>query len=91
MTWFVLDAATGKQQWRQQGGFEKGGLIAADGTLLALTGGDGQLIMVGVNSAAYNELGRMKPLGEQSWTAPVLADGRLLVRNKQAMVCLDLK
>ena len=86
-----LDAATGKQQWRQQGGFEKGGLIAADGVLLALTGGDGQLIMVGVNSAAYNELGRMKPLGEQSWTAPVLADGRLLVRNKQAMVCLDLK
>jgi len=29
--------------------------------------------------------------GEQSWTAPIIADGKLLVRNKAALVCLDLK
>jgi hypothetical protein len=37
-------------------------------------------------------LGRFTPLGGAfSWTAPVVADGKLLVRNKSELACYDLK
>jgi len=85
-----LDPKTGKSIWRQ-GGFEKGGIIIADGTIIGLNGKEGDLIMAELNPDAYKELGRIKPLGAQSWTAPILADGKLIVRNKAEMVCLDLK
>ena len=85
-----LEAKTGKTVWRQ-GGFEKGGIIAVDGTLIGLDGKDGNVIMVEISSAAYKELGRFKPLGGQSWTAAVVADGKMLVRNKTALACFNLK
>jgi outer membrane protein assembly factor BamB len=81
---------TGAVSWRQ-GGFEKGGLIIVDGVILALTGNGGDLVMAQADPTAYHELGRMTPLGGQSWTAPILADGRLIVRNTEAMACLDLR
>ena len=30
-------------------------------------------------------------VGGQSWTAPILTEGKLILRNKEVMVCLDLK
>lgn len=87
-----LDPKTGKDVWRQQGDFEKGGLIAADGVLFVLGGADGRLAAVQASPDGYKELAQMKPLGgKESWAAPILADGKLIIRNKQAMVCLDLK
>ncbi|HEY3319755.1 MAG TPA: PQQ-binding-like beta-propeller repeat protein [Planctomycetota bacterium] len=85
-----MDPKTGTPAWKQPG-FEKGGLIAADGVIIALTGNKGDLVMVELSPKAYKELGRITPLGGQSWTAPILADGKLYIRNKQALVCLDAK
>lgn len=80
----------GAVAWKQ-GGFEKGGLLIADGVIPALSGNTGELIMAKADPAGYEELGRITPLGGQSWTAPILADGRLIVRNTAAMTCLDLR
>jgi len=81
----------GKIIWSQRG-FEKGGLMAIDGVLLVLDGANGQLAMVEVSPEAYKELGRFTPLGGSfSWTAPVVSDGKLLVRNKTEFACYDLK
>lgn len=80
----------GAVAWKQDG-FEKGGLLIADGVILALAGATGDLVMAKADPAGYEELGRITPLGGQSWTAPILADGRLIVRNPSAMVCLDLR
>lgn len=85
-----LDPASGRALWKQSG-FEKGGLIIADGVILALDGAKGDLVMVEASPRAYRELGRIKPLGGQSWTAPVLADGKLVIRNKKTLACLALK
>lgn len=81
---------TGQVAWKQPG-FEKGGLLIVDGVILAMSGNTGDLIMAKADPSSYQELGRTKPLGGQSWTAPIIADGKLIVRNTQAMVCLDLK
>ena len=75
--------------WKQQG-FERGGLAIVDGAIIALDGKNGALVLAEASPDGYSELGRITPLGGQSWTAPIVADGKLIVRNKEAMVCLDL-
>ncbi|MGD0089520.1 MAG: PQQ-binding-like beta-propeller repeat protein [Planctomycetota bacterium] len=85
-----LEPKTGKMPWNHPG-FEKGGLIGIDGVLIAVCGGSGEVVMAKIDPAAYQELGRIKPLGGQSWTAPIAADGKLYIRNRTALVCLDLK
>jgi outer membrane protein assembly factor BamB len=85
-----LNPSNGQALWRQ-GGFEKGGILGVDGVILGLNGSNGDLIMCALSPSGYRELGRVAPLGGQSWTAPVLADGLLIVRNKQALACIDLR
>jgi outer membrane protein assembly factor BamB len=85
-----LDLKDGKVLWKQPG-FEKGGLVAVDGVLIAMDGAHGDAIMIQLTPAGYQELGRIKPLGGNSWTAPIIVDGRLFIRNTRALVCLDLK
>ena len=85
-----LDLKTGTAKW-QQPGFEWGGLVAVDGTLIVLDGKTGEIVLIRLSPERYEELGRMKGLGGQSWTAPIVAGGRLLVRNKQTLACYDLR
>ncbi len=85
-----IDAATGRTRWRQSG-FEKGGVCGVDGTIIAINGADGDVVMVSMSPSKYQELGRMKPLGGQSWTAPIVADGKLIIRNKTTLACFLLK
>lgn len=85
-----LDAQTGKSLWKQEG-FEKGAIVVADGTIIAANGAEGDIVMVNLASDAYKELGRINPLGGQTWTAPIIADGKLIVRNKSSLACLSLK
>lgn len=85
-----LDFATGKTKWRKSG-FEKGGICGVDGTIIAANGATGEVVMAAMSPSGYRELGRIKPLGGQSWTAPIVAGGKLFVRNKSALVCLSLK
>lgn len=84
-----LDPADGTVLW-QQGGFEKGGLIIVDGLIVAFQGGDGALVQVKATPAGYEEFGRFTPLGGQSWTAPVVAGGKLIVRNKTTLAAYAL-
>ena len=85
-----LDARTGKTQWTQRG-FQKGGLVALDGVLIVVDGARGSITMCRLSPQRYQELGRITGLGGQSWTAPIVADGKLIVRNKSALACYNLK
>lgn len=85
-----LDPSDGSVAWSQRG-FQKGGLILADGHIFALGGRNGDLVVVEAAPSDYVEKGRITPLGGKSWTAPILCDGKLIIRNTQAMACLDVK
>ncbi|HOF86591.1 MAG TPA: PQQ-binding-like beta-propeller repeat protein, partial [Armatimonadota bacterium] len=85
-----FDPKTGETKWAQSG-FGWGGLCAVDGVIIACDGNSGDVVMFDADPSAYRELGRVKPLGGQSWTAPIVADGTLIVRNKKAIVALALK
>jgi outer membrane protein assembly factor BamB len=85
-----LDPQTGKVMWKQPG-FEKGGLVAVDGTIIVADGKSGDIVMVSLSPDGYKELGRIKPLGGQTWTAPIIANGNLIVRNTTGLACVSLK
>lgn len=85
-----IDPQTGITKWRQNG-FEKGPLTMVDGVLLVFDGKDGDLVMIDPKPDAYQELGRFKPLGGQSWTMPIISGGKLIVRNTKALACFNLK
>lgn len=85
-----VDPKDGKVLWRQKG-YEKGGLMAVDGVALAHDGANGDLAMVTLDPKGYKELGRIKPLSGKSWTAPILANGMMVVRNQKTMVCYDVR
>lgn len=84
-----LAPSDGSVLWRQRG-FEKGGIVIVDDAIIALNGATGEIIMAATSTAGYQELGRLQGLGGQSWTAPIVAGGKLIIRNKSALACLDL-
>ncbi|MBX3732970.1 MAG: PQQ-binding-like beta-propeller repeat protein [Verrucomicrobiae bacterium] len=85
-----VEAATGAELW-SQGGFGSGGLIIAGGRILAL-GGTGELMVAPATPDGFEPVSRSQVLGGKTWTAPVLANGRVYCRNSRGdVVCLDLQ
>jgi len=72
--------------------FGLGPLLVADGKILVLDDG-GTLTMVRASSSGYEELGRavVLPDGRDAWGPMAMVDGRLILRDSNRMVCLDLR
>ena len=83
------NAQTGEIKW-QQPGFEWGAIIGIDGMLIVGDGKTGEHVLCKMSPDAYQECGRFTPLGGQSWNAPVIANGKLYVRNIKALACFSL-
>ncbi len=85
-----VDFATGAIRWGQKG-FGQGSVIAAGNRLLVLAE-NGELSVVRATPARFELLARTQAVGGKCWTAPVLANGRIYVRNaKGDLVCLDVR
>jgi outer membrane protein assembly factor BamB len=83
-----LDFATGEVLWTHVG-LGKGSLLVADGCLLLLSE-RGDLVLAEATPKGYVEKGRCRVLDGASLSVPVLAGGRLYLRNEQRLVALDL-
>ena len=85
-----MEFATGIVKWTEAS-LGKGALMLADGKLI-IHGEQGELAVAAADPTAYQELARTKVLNGKSWVVPVLANGRLYVRNNAGdVVCLDVK
>lgn len=85
-----MDLETGSVKWGEQG-FGQGSIIAAGDRLIVLSD-QGELSVVRANPTKFELLARFQVIGGKCWTTPVLAQGRLYVRNpKGELVCLDLR
>jgi outer membrane protein assembly factor BamB len=85
-----LDFATGEEKWSEPN-FGTGGVIVADGKLIALSG-VGELMIAPASPAGFKPTTRFQVFGPKSWTAPVLANGLLYCRNQRGeLVVLNLK
>jgi outer membrane protein assembly factor BamB len=80
---------TAEVKWDQRG-LGRGSLLIADGRLIAF-GDNGILVMAEATPSGYTETARWSsPLKSPCWTSPALSDGRLFLRNEQALMAVDL-
>jgi outer membrane protein assembly factor BamB len=84
------DLATGKRQWKK-GRYGHGQvLLAADQGLLVVISEKGELALLKADSEKLIELAKIKVLDGKTWNHPVIAGGKLLVRNAEEMACYQL-
>jgi len=84
-----LDWKTGAAKWTQ-GGLGKGSL-SASGDKLIIQSAKGELVIAEANPAAFKPIARAQVFGGESWTTPILANGRIYCRNSKGDVaCVDV-
>ncbi|QNN22602.1 PQQ-binding-like beta-propeller repeat protein [Planctomycetales bacterium ZRK34] len=85
-----LNMMTGEMPWRDKS-VVKGSLIAVDGMLYCL-GERYEMALVEATPEGYREHGRFRidDLGKPSWAHPVVANGRLYIRNQQRLTAYDI-
>jgi outer membrane protein assembly factor BamB len=85
-----LDLATGKRCWKA-GRYGRGQvLLLADASQLLVISEAGEMLLLAANAERHQELGRFWALAEKTWNHPVIAHGRLFVRNAEEMACYQL-
>jgi outer membrane protein assembly factor BamB len=85
-----LDLATGKRTWKG-GRYGRGQvMLLADQPALLVLSETGEAILVPANPKQHEELGRFQALTGKTWNHPVIAHGRLYVRNAEEMACYEL-
>jgi outer membrane protein assembly factor BamB len=82
---------TGERRWKERG-YGAGQVLLLDeqGVLLVLAE-TGEVALVAARPSGLNELARIAALEGKTWNHPVIAHGRLFVRNDQWMACYRLK
>jgi outer membrane protein assembly factor BamB len=90
---------TGKVAWSAEKKVDTGSLIAADGCIYCYGQRTGSLVCVEANPAKFVEKGRFTIPQKSTkrkksggiWTHPVIADGKLYLRDQELLFCFDLR
>jgi outer membrane protein assembly factor BamB len=71
--------------------FGLGGFLLADGMFFVLDGNTGMLRLIEASTTQYKELASAQILaGEDVWGPPALSNGKLVIRDMNQMVCLQV-
>jgi outer membrane protein assembly factor BamB len=97
--WTCQDFATGDSVWAEKSKLGKGAIGYADGHFYCLDEGSGTVVLIDASKDGWSEKGRFK-LDPQTtirtasgriWTHPVIADGRLYLRDQDLIYCYAVK
>jgi outer membrane protein assembly factor BamB len=98
--WTCQDATTGKVAWASRA-LGKGSLTYADGHFYCFSEDRGTCVLIDAIPKAWTEKGRFdirqsklpRPPRNSTnvWTHPVVADGRLYLRDQDQLFCYDVK
>ncbi|HYG75516.1 MAG TPA: PQQ-binding-like beta-propeller repeat protein [Planctomycetota bacterium] len=92
--WTCMELKTGNVAWSDKG-VGKGAIAYADGHLyMRGESGPGSIALVEATPAAYKEKGRFDPPDRSkahSWAHPVIAGGKLYIRDQDVLLCYDVK
>jgi outer membrane protein assembly factor BamB len=99
--WVCMEFKTGKVEWSKENRkLGKGSVIAADGRLycvgektgvVALVEADPKKELTIVSSFKLPEESKMRPSGGGIWTHPVIANGKLYLRDQELLFCYEVK
>jgi outer membrane protein assembly factor BamB len=100
-SWVCMDFKTGKVDWSKESRkIGKGSVLAADSHLycvgeksaiVALIDADPKKELSIVSSFKLPEESKMRPAGGGIWTHPVLANGKLYLRDQELIFCYEVK
>jgi hypothetical protein len=96
--WLCQGFLTGKRVWTSKQ-FGRGSLTCADGMLYCYGEKDGTVALVQASPMGWKESGRFtiprhtkrREYGSNIWTHPVVANGRLYLRDQELIFCFDVK
>jgi len=97
--WFCAEFQTGKIVWSVRNKLGRGSVTCADGNLICCAEKGGVVALVEATPKGWNEKGRFtlpresemrRPSGGL-WTHPVVANGRLYIRDQELLYCFDVK
>jgi outer membrane protein assembly factor BamB len=84
-----MELRTGNVRWKQRG-FDKGTILGA-GNQLIILGEYGKLALAEASPEGYREKASCQIVDQKCWSVPVLADGRLYLRDEKMVMCLDVE
>ncbi len=85
-----MNFRTGQVLWKERG-FDKGSVLLVEDQLIVY-GENGILALAEANPKAYTEKSRFtfSENGRACWSVPVVANGKLYVRDQKRLVCFDV-
>jgi outer membrane protein assembly factor BamB len=93
--WTCQDFLKGEAAWQEKGVLGKGSIVYADGRLYLRTEeGKGTVALIEATPAGFKEKGRFDQpnrIDRQTWAHPVVANGRLYLRDNDILLCYDVK
>ena len=92
--WTCQDFKTGEAKWQEKQKFGKGSLVYADGHLyLREEEKAGTVALIEASPEGFKEHGRFdqpQRSSQNSWPHPVIANGRLYLRDQDLLLCYDV-
>ena len=92
--WTCLELRTGRVAWKHAG-VGKGAVAYADGHLYCRSeSGQGTVALIEATPQGYKEKSRFNQpdrSGQNSWAHPVIANGKLYLRDQDLLLCYDVK
>jgi len=88
------NARTGEALWAENAKIKKSSVSYADGKLYCREEDTGAIILVDAAPGGYTEKGRFtqpERSEAKAWTHPVIANGRLYIRDQDLLLCYDIK
>jgi outer membrane protein assembly factor BamB len=85
-----VSAENGKSRWRSRGYGNGQILLLEDQGLLLILSETGDVALVEANPQKHHQIAKFKAIDGKTWNHPVLAHGKLFVRNGEEAACYQL-
>jgi outer membrane protein assembly factor BamB len=93
--WVCKELQTGKLVWKETKKQRKGSIVAFGNYLITRAEeGEGTVVLVEASPKGFVEKGRFDQpdrSGKNSWPHPVIANGKLYLRDQNVLLCYDIK
>jgi outer membrane protein assembly factor BamB len=85
-----IDLSTGKRTWKE-GRYGRGQvMLLPQQSLLVVVSETGDIVLLKADPSRHEELGKFPAIKGKTWSHPVIAHGRLYVRNAEEMACYEV-
>jgi outer membrane protein assembly factor BamB len=85
-----INLVDGKSKWKTRGYGNGQVLLLPEQDLLVILSETGEVALVAAKPDVHKELARIKAIQGKTWNHPVIAHGKLFVRNGEEAACFEL-